>query len=80
MCFVVYNGMLLCFFNPLQSANWTLRELEMINLKLVDNGFMVLSSWSVNVDSFREVIGVTDKVRDKHKNFLLYIEKITPAI
>ena len=59
MCFVVQNsnGMLLCFFNPLQSVNWTPRELVVINLKLADNGFMVLSSWSVNVDSSRRVIG-----------------------
>ena len=35
-----------------------------------------LSAWQTKW----EIIGVTDKVRDKHKNFLLYTEKITPAI
>ena len=60
---VVFNEMLLSFvFNPLQSAERTLHELAVINLN-AGNGFMVSSSWYVNVSSSRKVIGVTDKER-----------------
>ena len=73
-CCCGFKGMLLSvFFNLLQSANWTPRELEVINLKFADNKFMALDGWSVDVGSCRRVIGVTDKLRDKHKNFPSYI-------
>jgi len=65
-CCCGFNEMLLSafFFNLLQSANWTPRELEVINLTFADNKFMVLDGWSANVGSCRRVIGVTGKVRD----------------
>ena len=73
ICYVVLSGMLLNFFvfNPLQSTNWMPCELVVLNLKYTYNGFMVFGSWSVDAGSSRWVIGMTDKEKDKHKNFLL---------
>ena len=75
MYFLVCNGMLLCsVFNPLQSANWMLCELVVINLKLVDNGFMVLSSWSLMSAVPGELSAWQTKWESNHRNFsFIYI-------
>ena len=48
-------------FNRLLNTSWSPHQLVVTNVKYVDNGFMVLGSWYVDVSSPRRVIGITDR-------------------